>query len=133
MKRQFSFLWLAFAILVALPGCGDYIPSNSPAGSALVKVECQDATGVRQMVLELLRSGRGKDISVVADGSSVVITAAFNPADMPPGKLAQIVQDLTDLGGVMHAEVVENQSPPRSVRLPQTSVERLALSSLAVA
>jgi hypothetical protein len=113
MKRQFSFLWAAFAILVALPGCGPYIPTNPTAGSAQVKVECRGAPVIRQMVLELLRSGRGKDISVGADGSFLEITAAFSPADTPPGKLAQILQDLNDLNGVLHVEVAENLHPIR--------------------
>src|SRR5579863_5554150 len=113
MKRQFSFLWAAFAILIALPGCGPYIPSNSTSGSALVKIECRDAPDVRQRVLEVLRSGRGKDISVGPDGSCLEITAAFGPADTPPGRLAQILQDLNDLIGVLHAEVVENPHPIR--------------------
>jgi hypothetical protein len=111
MKRQFSFLWVAFAILVALPGCSPYLSSTQTPGSALVKIECRDAS-VRQ-ILELLRSGRGKDINVVADGSGTEITAAFSPADTPPGKLAQILQDLNDLSGVLHVEVVENPHPIR--------------------
>ena len=114
MKRQFSFLWVAFAILVGLPGCSPYyIPSNPAPGSALVKIECRDASDVRQRVLELLRSGRGKDISVGADGSCLEITAAFSQADTPPGKLAQILEDLNGLMGVLHAEVVENPHPIR--------------------
>ena len=112
MKRLFTFLWVAFAILVALPGCSPYIiPSTPTPGSALVKVECRDAP-VRQ-ILELLRSGRGKDISVVTDGSCQEITAAFSPADTTPGKLAQILEDLNGLMGVLHAEVVENPHPIR--------------------
>ena len=111
MKRQFSFLWVAFAILVALTGCGPYIPTNAASGSALVKVECRDAS-VRQ-ILELLRSGRGKDISVRGDGSCQEITAAFSPADTAPGKLDQILQNLNDMSGVLHVEVVENPHPIR--------------------
>ena len=111
MKRQFSFLWAAFALLVALPGCIPNIPQNPMPGSALVKVECRNAS-VRQ-ILELLRSGRGKDISVIADGAETEITAAFSPADTPPGKLAQILQEVSDLSGVLHAEVVENPHPIR--------------------
>jgi hypothetical protein len=111
MKRQFSFLWATFAILVAFPGCNPYIPSTPTPGSALVTIECQDAP-VRQ-ILELLRSGRGKDISVRADGSCQEITAAFSSADTPPGKFAQIIQDLNDLIGVLHVGVVENPRPIR--------------------
>ena len=112
MKRQFSFLWAAFAFLVALPGCIPNVPQNPTPGSALVKVECRDAPVVRQ-ILVLLRSGRGKDISVENDGSCLEITAAFSPADTPPGKLAQILEDLNGLMGVLHAEVVENPHPIR--------------------
>jgi hypothetical protein len=111
MKRQFSFLWVTFAILVALQGCGPYIPTTAASGSALVTVECRDAS-VRQ-ILQLLRSGRGKDISVRDDGACREITAAFRPEDTPPGKLAQILQDLNDLNGVLHVEVVENPHPIR--------------------
>ena len=113
MKRQFSFLWAAFAILVALSGCGPYIPTNAAAGSALVKVECRDAPGVWNSVQQLLRSGRGKDISVRTDGSCLEVTAAFRPEETPSGKLAQILQDLNDLSGVLHVEVVENPHPIR--------------------
>jgi hypothetical protein len=113
MKRQLSFLWAAFALLVALSGCGPFIPSNPTPVSAQVKIECRDAPVVRERVLELLRSGRGKDISVGADGSCLEITAAFSPTDTPSGKLAQILQDLNDLDGVLHAEVVENPHPIR--------------------
>jgi hypothetical protein len=117
MKRQFSFLWAAFALLATLQGCGPYIPSNSTpgstSGSALVTIECRDAPDVRQRVLEVLRSGRGKDINVGPDGTCLEITAAFSPTDTPPGRLAQILQDLNDLIGVLHAEVMENPHPIR--------------------
>src|SRR5579859_5656293 len=109
MKRQFPFLWVAFVTLIVMPGCGPYIPSSQAPGSALVRVECNNAS-VRQ-ILELLRSGRGKDIHVSDDGDIKEVTAAFNPADTPPRKLAQIMHDLNDLGGVLHAEVVENPHP----------------------
>ncbi len=113
MKRQFAFLWVAFAILVTLPGCNPYIPSNPTEEPALLKIECRDAPVIRQRVLQLLRSGRGKDISVGTDGSCLEITAAFTPADTPPGKLAQLLQDLNDLIGVLHTELVENPHPIR--------------------
>ena len=113
MKRQLPFLWVAFAILVALPGCSpSSIISNPTQGSALVRVECRDASVVRQ-IQALLRSGRGKDISVVGDGSCLVITAAFRPEDTPPGKLAQMLQDLNNLTDVLHVEVGENPHPIR--------------------
>ena len=112
MKGQFSFLWVAFALLVALPGCNpSYIPSTPMTGSALVKVECHDASV--QQILFLLRSGRGKDIRAVFNGFCQEITAAFSPTDTPPGKLAQILQDLNVLNGVLHVEVVENPHPIR--------------------
>lgn len=109
MKRQFSFLWVAFAILTTLPGCGPYIPTNAAPGSALVMIECQEAS-LRQ-ILELLRLERGKDISVVAGGSFQEVTAAFRPEDTPPGKLAEIVKNLNDMSGVLHVEVMENPRP----------------------
>ena len=111
MKRQCSFLWVTFALLVALQGCKTYISSSPTPGTALVKVECRDAS-VRQ-ILELLRSGRGKDISVVTNSSYVEIMAAFRPAETPPQKFEQIVQDLNGLSGVLHVEVVENPHPIR--------------------
>src|SRR6202034_658276 len=73
---------------------------------ALVKVECRDAS-VRQ-ILELLRSGSGRDINVRDDGSCREITAAFSPADTAPGKLEQILQHLNDMSGVLHVDIVEN-------------------------
>jgi hypothetical protein len=113
MKRPFSFLWAAFALLLALPGCSPYLsPSNPTPGSALVTIECRDATAERQ-ILELLRSGRAKDISVRADGSSLEITAAFSPEYTPAGRLGQILQDLNELNGVLYVEVVENPHPIR--------------------
>jgi len=113
MKRQFSFLWAIFASLIALPGCSpSYISSNPTPGSALVRIECRNTPVVRQ-ILVLLRSGRGKDISVVGDGSCQVITAAFRPEDTPPGKLAQILQDLNNLTDVLHTDVLENPHPIR--------------------
>jgi len=114
MKRQFTFLWAAFAFLVALPGCSPYIlPSDPMPRSALVRVECRDLPDVRQNVLQLLRSGRGKDISMKTDGSCLEIAAAYTPADTPPGKLEQILRDLNDLNGVLHVEVGENPRPIR--------------------
>ena len=114
MKRQFTFLWVAFAFLVALPGCTPYyVPSDSMPRSALVKVECRDLPDVRQNVLQLLRSGRGKDISLKTDGSCLEIAAAYTPADTPPGKLEQILQDLSNLNGVLRVEVGENPRPIR--------------------
>jgi len=111
MKRQFSFLWVAFVLVAALPCCSPNIASAPTSGSALVKVECRDASDVREMVLQLLRSGRGKDISVKTDGACLEITAAFSPADTPPGRLVQVMEDLNNLGGVLHVEVVENPRP----------------------
>jgi hypothetical protein len=111
MKRQFSFLWVSFAILVACSGCSPAIQSNQTPQSALVKIECQNAS-VRQ-ILELLRSGRGKDINVAMGNSCMEITAAFRPGDAPPGKLEQILQSLTDLSGVIHVEVEGNPHPIR--------------------
>jgi hypothetical protein len=115
MKRQITFLWAAFAFLVALPGCNPYYtPSISmPPRSALVTVECRDLPDVRQNVLQLLRSGRGKDISMKTDGSCLEIAAAYMPADIPPGKLEQILQDLNNLNGVLRVEVGENPRPIR--------------------
>lgn len=107
MKRQFSFLWVAFAILAAIPGCNPSFQSTQPQGSALVTIEYYNAS-VEQIV-GLLRSARGKDISVAADGST--ITAAFSPADTPARRLAQILEDLNNLPGVMHVDVRENPRP----------------------
>ena len=107
MKRRFSFLWVAFAILAAVSGCSPYIePSRTPT-SALVKVECQNAS--QRQIMELLRLGRARDITVTPDGSC--ITAAFSPDDTTPERLAQILQNLHDLSGVLHVEVVENPRP----------------------
>ena len=112
MKRQLPFLWATFALLAALSGCSPYLaPSNPAPASTLVKIECREASV--QQILQLLRSGRGKDITVVADGTSMEITAAFSPADTPPGKLVQILNDLNSLNGVIHADVVENPHPIR--------------------
>jgi hypothetical protein len=107
MKRRFFFLWVVFVTLVTFCGCSPASQTTQTPVSALVKVECHNAP-VRQ-ILELLRSGRARDISVAADGSS--ITAAFNPADLTPGKLEQIMQELNDLEGVLHVEVMENPHP----------------------
>ncbi|HEV2482068.1 MAG TPA: hypothetical protein VGS79_20525 [Puia sp.] len=107
MKRRSSFLWGAFVTLAAFSGCSPAIQPIETPTSAVVRVECHNAP-VRQ-ILELLRSGRAKDISVAADGSC--ITAAFSPADMPPGKLEEIMEELNDLTGVLHVEVEENPRP----------------------
>ena len=111
MKSQFAFLWVVIAALAAFPGCTPSMQSNQTPRSALVKVECHNAS--LPQILELLQSGRGKDISVTADGASMEITAAFSPVDTPPEKLAQIIQDLNGLNGVLHVELVENPHPIR--------------------
>ncbi len=111
MKRQISFLWVTFVLSLAIQGCNPYAPITPTPESALVKIECRN-TSERQ-ILELLRFGRGKDISVMANGSFLTITAAFSPADTSPGKLAQILQDIHDLNGVLQAEVMENPHPIR--------------------
>lgn len=109
MKRQFSFLWVVFATLAAFPCCspGTYIQSDTAPESALMRIDCYNAPV--QQIVELLRSGRGKDINVAADGS--YITAAFRPADTPPRRLEQIIQDLSNLSGVLHVEIMENRRP----------------------
>jgi hypothetical protein len=106
MKRS-SFLWVVFVLLAASQGCSPSNQTTQTPVSALVKVECHNAP-IRQ-ILELLRSGRARDISVAADGS--LVTAAFDPADLTPGKLEQIMQELTELDGVLHVEVMENPQP----------------------
>ncbi|HVS97284.1 MAG TPA: hypothetical protein VHE54_12405 [Puia sp.] len=112
MKRQSAFLWVSFALLAALVGCSPSIQSGQMPSSALVKVECQNGS-VRQ-ILELLRSGRGKDISTVAvDGYCTEVTAAFSPMDTPAWKLEQVLEMLNGLGGVLHVELVENPHPIR--------------------
>lgn len=113
MKRRSSFPWVTFVLLVtfvtpaAFQGCSPFIDPTQTPVSALVRVECHDAS-VRQ-ILELLRSGKAKDISVAPDGSWV--TGAFDPADLWPGKLEQIMQELNGLSGVIHVEVMENPRP----------------------
>jgi hypothetical protein len=61
--------------------------------------------------LQILRSGRGKDISVTADAFTSEISAAFSVADTPPKRLQQILQDLDGMVGVIHTELVENPRP----------------------
>ena len=107
MKRLFSFPGVAFAILVALQGCSPSIQSYQTPASALVRIEC--ASGSVQQIQQFLRFSRGKDISVALDGS--YITAAFSPEDIPPAKLAQILQNLNELSGVLRVEVMENPRP----------------------
>lgn len=107
MKRQISFLWGAFVLLAGFPGCSPSFQATQTPTSALVRVECHNAP-VRQ-IMELLRSGRAKDISVAPDGSCV--TAAFNPADTSLRMLEQILEELNDLNGVLHVEVMENPHP----------------------
>ena len=111
MKRRSSFLWVCFALLVCLSGCGPSGQSTQSPASALVKVECY--TTSIQPILQLLRSGRGKDIDVKTDGSSTEITAAFSPDFTDRAKLLQILQQLNDLSGVVHVEVEENPHPIR--------------------
>ena len=109
MKRQISFLWVTFVLFTAIQGCNPYAPVTPTPASALVRIECRNAS--ERQILELLRSGRGKDISIVNDGPCLEITAAFSPADTPPAKLVQILQDLNGLNGVLHVELVENPHP----------------------
>jgi hypothetical protein len=109
MKRRSSFLGATFALLITLSGCGTTIQSEQASGSALVKIECNNAS--LQEILHMLRAGRGKDISVTADVYTSEITAAFSVADTPPKRLQQILQDLDQMGGVLHTEVVENPRP----------------------
>jgi hypothetical protein len=111
MKRRYSFLWVSFVLLVSLPGCGPAGQTTQTPGSALVRVECY-GTSV-QAILQLIRSGRGKDINVRTDGAGTEITAAFSPAYTEPAKLAQILQQLNDLSGVVHVDVEENPHPIR--------------------
>jgi hypothetical protein len=111
MKRRFAFLWVAFATLGTLSGCIPDIRSNPTSEAALVKVECRDAP-VRQ-ILQILRSGYGKDISTVTDGSCLHITAAFSAENTPPEKLLEIMRELNDLKGVLRVEVEENPHPIR--------------------
>ncbi|MDP4218439.1 MAG: hypothetical protein Q8927_19750 [Bacteroidota bacterium] len=114
MKRRFSFLRASFALLIALSGCGPFIPSDSTAtDSSLVTIECRDAADVRQSVLMLLRSGQGKDISIGSDGSFLQITAAFTPIYTPSERFAHILEDLNHVNGVIHVDVVENRRPIR--------------------
>jgi hypothetical protein len=117
MKRRFSFLWAVFALLAALPGCTPYIPSSPTAtetvGSVLVTIECRDAPNVQPSILQLLRSGRGKDISARSDGSFLEITAAFIQTETPSGRLAQIIELLKGMNGVINVEIAENPRPIR--------------------
>ena len=111
MKRQFSFLWVVFALSAALAGagCGPSSQISQTPTSGLVKVDCFNASA--QGIMDLLRSGRGRDIAVRnADGATMEITVAFSPADTPAWKLAQILRDLNGLSGVIHVEVMENPS-----------------------
>jgi len=109
MKRRSSFLWVAFAAGIAFTACAPSSESSQVPRSALVKVECRDASA--RQILELLRSSKGKDISMRADGFCTEITAAFSPADTPAWKLQQTLHDLNNLYGVMHVEIMENPRP----------------------
>lgn len=109
MKRRSAFLWVTFALFVALPGCSPSIQTAETPRPALVTVECEDAS-VRQ-VLDLLRSARGKDIAVQKEGYIVGIKVAFSPEYTSAERLTQILHDLDNMGGVIHTEVVENPRP----------------------
>ena len=111
MKRRSSFPGVAIAILLALPCCTPNIASTPPPSSALVTVEYRGASVSE--ITQLLRSARGKDISVKDEGSCWQITAAFTPGDTPKEKLLQILNELNNLGGVLHAGLEENPHPIR--------------------
>lgn len=111
MKRQFTFLGVTFALLAAL-SCGTpYIATNPESPSALLTVECHNASV--QQIMQLLRSGRAKDIRTITNPGGQKITAAFTPADTPPAILAHIVQELHDLDGVISVDLAENHQPIR--------------------
>ncbi len=111
MKRRFPFPGVAFALLLALPCCTPNIASTPAPSSALVTIEYRGVS-VRQ-ITQLLRSGRGKDISVEDEGSFLRITAAFSPVDTTPAKLTQMLNDLNVIDGVLRAGLGENPHPIR--------------------
>ena len=110
MKREFSFLWVSLALLATLQACTPAIQSAQTPGSALIRVECENASA--NGIVQLFRGGRGKDITTVASDRAVTrITAAFSPEYTPPYRFAQLMRDLNNLPGVLNVEVVENPRP----------------------
>ena len=109
MKRRSAFLWVAFAAVIAFSACGPYIQTSQTLSSALVKIECRNASV--QQILLLLRSGRGKDITVIGTDPSLMITVAFSPVETPAWRLAQIINDLQEMSGVLSVNLQENPRP----------------------
>jgi hypothetical protein len=107
MKNAILFFLAAFFLL---PACGSVAPLRSMEASVNIRVECSDNPGVRQVVLELLRQAKARDVRESKESSGTEIQASYYVEDNSPDKLEEIADLLRVQSGVFFVEILENHN-----------------------
>ncbi|HEY4290346.1 MAG TPA: hypothetical protein VGN00_24770 [Puia sp.] len=107
MKNVILFFLVA---LFLLPACGSVAPLRSMEESVNIRVECNDNPGTRQMVLQMLRQAKARDVTETKEATCAEIKASYYLEDNSPDKLEDIADLLRMQTGVIFVEILENQN-----------------------
>jgi len=113
MKNAILFFCAAFFLL---PACGSVAPLRSMDGSVNIRVECNDNPGIRQMVLQLLRQAKARDVTENRQSTYMEIRASYYVDDNSPDKLEEIADLLRVQSGVLLVEMLENHNIVKQTR-----------------
>ena len=78
--------------------------------SVNIRVECNDNPGVRQIVLQMLRQAKARDVTENKQPSCTEIRASYYLDDNRPDKLEDIADLIRMQSGVFLVEMLENHN-----------------------
>ena len=113
MKNVILFFLAAFFLL---PACGSVAPLRSVEASVNIRVECNDNPGVQQMVRQMLRQAKARDLTENKQASGMEIKASYYLEDNSPGKLEEIADLIRVQSGVFFVEMLENHNMVKQMR-----------------
>jgi uncharacterized membrane protein YhiD involved in acid resistance len=113
MKNAILFFCVVFFLL---PACGSVAPLRSMEASVNIRVECNDNPGVRQVVLQMLRQAKARDVTENKQTSGIEIKASYYLEDNRPDKLEEIADLIRMQSGVFLVEMLENHNLVKQVR-----------------
>ena len=113
MKNAILFFLVAFFLL---PACGSVAPLRSMEASVNIRVECNDNPGVRQMVLQMLRQAKARDVTENRQSTNTEIKASYYVEDNSLSKLEEIAELIRLQSGVFLVEMLENHNTVKQMR-----------------
>ena|ERR1700754_2968813 len=99
-----------------LSACGSVAPLRSVDESVNIRVECLDQPGTRQVVLNMLRQAKARDVKETRIASNLEIQASYYVEDNPLWRLEEIAGLLKTQGGVFTVELQDNHHLVKEIR-----------------